>query len=100
LSRFFLFVASELGSRRVAFSRVVGGQGDKASNDVVVIVDPVNPENNVARRIGKADLAEIQVAAERAWDLHNESQTATTKGSTLGNLQAIFGIDFDYELAA
>jgi tRNA nucleotidyltransferase (CCA-adding enzyme) len=34
------------------------------TSDVVVIVDPVNPENNVASRIGKADLVEIQAATE------------------------------------
>lgn len=99
LSRFFLFVASDLGVQRVAFPVAAGGKGDKVSGAGVVVVDPVNPENNVASRIGSFELAEIQQAAETAWELHNEAQTWPTKGSTLENLRAIFGNDFDYESA-
>lgn len=98
LSRFWLFAAQSLGTKRVAFSTAQGGQGDKvADSDAVIVVDPVNSFNNVASRITAADLKSIQSGAETAWELHHESRTFRTKGETIDNLRTIFGKDFDLE---
>lgn len=99
LSRFWLFLASDFATERVSFTRLQGGQGDKVNGTAasVVVADPVNAENNVASRIGASDFAEIQRAAETAWELHHESQTFRAKGSTLENLSSIFGTDCTFE---
>lgn len=98
LSRFWLFLAQSLGSKRVSFSATQGGQGDKISAaDPVVVVDPVNPANNVAARITEIERSSIRSAAETTWELHHESRTFRTKGETLDNLRTIFGKDFDFE---
>ncbi len=95
LSRFWLFVASKLGSQRVAFSATQGGQGDAVSGThAAVVVDPVNPSNNVASRISGEELKSIQTMAETAWERHHESRTYRTKGETIENLSTIFGKDF------
>ena len=98
LSRFWLFLAQSLGTKRVAFSSAQGGQGDAVSgSDAVVVVDPVNSSNNVANRISEGELAAIQSAAERAWELHHHSRTLRTKGDTVDTLRSVFGKDFTYE---
>jgi hypothetical protein len=98
LSRFWLFLAQSLGTKRVFFTATQGGQGDKVgAPDSVVVVDPVNSSNNVARRISAAELANIRAKAETAWELHHESRTFRTKGETIDNLHNLFGKDFNFE---
>jgi hypothetical protein len=98
LSRVFLFLAQSLGTTRVSFSVTQGGQGDAVvGSDSVVVVDPVNPSNNVSNRITANELVHIRSTAEAAWELHHESGTFRTKGETIANLRNIFGKDFTFE---
>jgi len=98
LSRFWHFIATRLGSTRVSFSKTQGGQGDEVAMAApVIVVDPINAENNVAGRIDSKTLADIRGEAESAWALHHESRTARGKGDSLTSLRSIFGTDFDFE---
>ncbi len=98
LNRFWLFVAQNLGGKRVAFSSSQGGQGDSVTGThAAVVVDPVNASNNVAGRIGSVELKTIRSAAETAWDLHHESRAFRTKGETTENLKILFGKDFTFD---
>lgn len=98
LSRFWLFVARDLAGTVVSFSKAQGGQGaGKYEASLVVVIDPVNPDNNVTSRLTKAEAAEIAEAALEAWERLGEARTTAVKGATLDHLRAIFGNDFDFE---
>ena len=98
LSRFWLFAARDIASTVVAFSKAQGGQGTRNyGTSPVVVVDPVNPDNNVTFRITKAEAAGIADAAREAWELLNEARTTASKGATLDHLRVILGNDFDFE---
>jgi hypothetical protein len=98
LSRFWLFMAQRLRSTVVSFSPAQGGQGvGDYEKSPIVVIDPVNKNNNVSLRIDDAEAAEIVESALEAWERLNESQTASTKSATLDQLRAVFGNDFAYE---
>ncbi len=98
LSRFWLFVAQELETTTVSFGKQHGGQGVGTVGPApIVVIDPVNPDNNVTQRITKTEARELLDAAQVAWERLIEAQTTSTKGATLGLLRDVFGSDFDYE---
>jgi len=98
LSRFWLFVAQELPTTVVSFGAKHGGLGiGKYAASSVVVIDPVNADNNVTRRITKSEASELVTIATEAWERHHEARTAGPKGTTLEQLRAIFGNDFDFE---
>ncbi len=75
-----------------------GGLGvGKYDASSVVVIDPVNADNNVTRRITKSEAEELVAIATEAWERHHEARTAGTKGAALEHLRAIFGNDFDLE---
>lgn len=98
LSRLWLFLAQELPTTVVSFTAKNGGQGaGKYDATAVVIIDPVNADNNVTRRITDSEADELIFMATEAWERHHEARTAVTEGATLQHLRSIFGNDFDFE---
>lgn len=98
LSRFWLFVAQELLSTVVSFGAINGGLGvgnyDASS---VVVIDPVNADNNVTRRIDSNEAGDLTEIATESWERHHEGRTAGSKAATLEQLREIFGNDFNFE---
>jgi hypothetical protein len=65
--------------------------------DRVVILDPVNAENNVARRLTEADCQEIVARATDAWELITAARNNGFKGETLEAWKEVFGRSFAIE---
>lgn len=98
LSRFWLFVAQELPTTVVSFAAKHGGLGVGTYDaSGVVVIDPVNADNNVTRRITQSETVDLIAIATEAWERHHEARTAGAKGATLEQLRTIFGNDFDIE---
>lgn len=98
LSRFWLFVAQELSTTTISFTAKQGGQGvGTVTAASIIVVDPVNSDNNVTQRITKQEAKELVAAAQLAWERLMEAQTTSGKGGTLQLLRDILGSDFDYE---
>lgn len=92
LLRFFLYLAQgEL--REPIVVRELGTQVAIRA-DRVVILDPVNAENNVARRLTDADCKEIVAKATEAWELLTTARNNGYKGETLEYWKDVFGRSF------
>lgn len=57
----------------------------------LVIIDPVNPDNNVAASYSRAQRDAIVSAAHEALDAVQEAQYATTKGRAVECWQSLLG---------
>jgi hypothetical protein len=91
--RFFLYVAqSEL---RDAITS--GGRLTARPRDRVVILDPANVENNVARRITDSQCSEIVSHSTAAWEHLSEARNNSYKTSTLECWKDVFGRSFSIE---
>lgn len=66
-------------------------------DDPVVVIDPVNEQNNVASRITEAIRQIILERAENAWEQVHIARARTFKGSTLEAWRQIFGQRFRIE---
>jgi hypothetical protein len=95
LIRFFLFIAQTQFRTPIAFAE--HGPKPRFPNDPVVILDPVNGDNNVTRRITVDEREVIVSKAIKAWEKLNSAQWKTTKGETLACWRAIFGRAFTIE---
>lgn len=95
LLRFFLYLAQE----ELKLPIVAPELGAQASlpADRVVILDPVNAENNVARRLTEADCQEIVARATEAWELITAARNNGFKGETLEYWKEVFGRSFAIE---
>ncbi|HEX8360448.1 MAG TPA: CBASS oligonucleotide cyclase [Longimicrobium sp.] len=95
LRRFFLYLAqSEL--REPVVVRELGTQ-TRLPADRVVILDPVNAENNVARRLTDEHCGEIAARATDAWEALNAAHHNGFKGETLELWKEVFGRSFAIE---
>lgn len=65
--------------------------------DRVVILDPVNAMNNVARRLTDSDCSEIVTKATEAWELLTDARNNNYKGETLEYWKEVFGRGFVIE---
>ena len=92
LLRFFLYVAQSELREQISFN----GK-PKRFRDRVAIVDPVNPENNVARRLTDTDCETIMGAAIETWELLSAAQTESLKGRALDYCRQAFGPTFAIE---
>lgn len=66
-------------------------------SDPVVILDPVNSDNNVAARLTEGERKEIVEAATAAWETLSTAQYLTGKGETVEYWREVFGRSFVIE---
>jgi hypothetical protein len=89
IRRFFLFVARDL-DHGVAFD----GTDPSPFTDPVVIVDPANPDNNVAARITRDERDALVAAANEALVTLTVAQGLPGKGETISAWKELFGENF------
>jgi hypothetical protein len=95
LLRFFLYIAQSGLHDQIIFAE--NRKVSALPKDRVVILDPVNPENNVARRLTASDCDEIVAKATEAWELITAASNNSYKGETLEYWKEIFGRSFVIE---
>lgn len=93
LLRFYLYVAQTELRERIEF----GNDGTTILKDRVQIIDPVNGENNVARRMTESDCRDVVAASIEAWELLNAARAEGRQGQTLDYCRQVFGPSFDTE---
>jgi tRNA nucleotidyltransferase (CCA-adding enzyme) len=81
LERFFRYVAQSELQERITFPEL--GTISQFPSDPVVILDPVNAQNNVTARLTDSDRAEIVAAAKTAWETLQIASWKEGKGETL-----------------
>lgn len=92
LLRFFFFVAQTELHTPVAFA--IHGAAPTFPDDPVVILDPVNEENNVTKRVTDEERAEVVARATAAWEQLHAAHWKLGKGETLNSWRAVFGRAF------
>jgi hypothetical protein len=95
LLRFFLWIAQTELSEPVSFPE--NGKVTKFPADPVVILDPVNSDNNVTRRITDSVRNDIVTKATEAWELITAARRNGFKGETLDFWKQVFGRSFRIE---
>ncbi len=95
LIRFFRFVAQTELKEPISFPE--NGQVSGLPTDPVVILDPVNEENNVAARLTEEEREEIVEVATTAWETLSAAQYLTGKGETVEYWREVFGRSFVIE---
>lgn len=95
LEHFFLYIQKTGLQERVAFSDFYGS-GSLPSRKVstVEIIDPVNPENNVASDMSENMRKLLVEKAEEALDALSYAKTSQTKGDALQCWQDVMGTSF------
>lgn len=95
LIRFFLYIAqSEL---RLPISFAENGTPGALPKDRVIVLYPVNTENNVARKLTDAECQEIIGKATEAWECLSTARNNNYKGETLEYWKQVFGRSFVIE---
>jgi hypothetical protein len=90
--RFFLYIAqTEL---RAAITFKEHGKIPVLPTDRVVILDPVNKENNVTKRITDSEADEIVREAKTAWEQLSAARWNDYLGETLEFWKSVFGRSF------
>jgi hypothetical protein len=92
LLRFFLYVAQSELRDKIYFAE--NGGPTSFPNDRVVILDPVNTDNNVARRLTSSDCDEIIAKATEAWECLNAASHHKNQTETLEYWKQAFGRSF------
>ncbi|MBL9080889.1 MAG: hypothetical protein JNK76_03735 [Planctomycetales bacterium] len=92
LQRFFLFVAQSGLKEPISFPEL--GKVSSFPSHPVVVLDPVNKDNNVAMRITEQERKEIVQAAEKAWSTIEAASWKGTKGETLDLWKEVMGRSF------
>lgn len=95
LLSFFLYVAQSELHLPIFF--VENGKLERFPADRVVILDPVNTENNVARRLTDAECVDIIAKAKEAWECLTAARNNNYKGETLDYWKQVFGRSFVIE---
>jgi tRNA nucleotidyltransferase (CCA-adding enzyme) len=95
LQRFFLYVAQSGLQEPIAFPE--NGKISTFPKGSVVVLDPVNKDNNVAMRLSDAERREIVATAEAAWEKINTASFNGGKGETLELWKEVFGRSFAIE---
>jgi tRNA nucleotidyltransferase (CCA-adding enzyme) len=93
LQRFFLYIA-ESGLREPILS---GHTGTNPPLSAVVILDPVNAENNVTARMSETDRTAVVSTATTAWETLMTAHHNSFKGETLTLWREVFGSSFTVE---
>lgn len=89
VQRFFLYVAQSNLTERIVFPEL--GKISQFPAGPVVILDPVNCDNNVTSRITEVERKEIVAAAQTAWEDLSFAGCKDTKGETLDLWKAVMG---------
>jgi hypothetical protein len=92
LQRFYLYVAQSALRERITFPEL--GNVKSFPADPVVVLDPVNKENNVAARLTNAEREEIVNAAELAFSTIETAVWKAGKGETLDLWKEVMGRSF------
>ncbi len=95
LQRFFLYVAQSGLKEPVTFPEL--GKIRTFPNDPVVVLDPVNKDNNVAARLTDTERQEIVRAAETAWNTVVTAIWKEGKGETLDLWKEVMGRSFSID---
>lgn len=95
LQRFFMYVAQDELKTPITFPEL--GVITSFPADPVVILDPVNKDNNVAARLTDDERREIVVAAKTAWETIETASWKTEKGTTLDLWKDVMGRSFIIE---
>jgi hypothetical protein len=95
LLRLFLYIAQTKLSAPIVFAEC--GKVSSLPTDRVVILDPVNAANNVARRLTDADCNEIVAKATDAWETITAARNNNYKGETLEMWKDVLGRSFVIE---
>ena len=93
--RFFLFVAQHELSTPISFPE--NGQIDSYPTDPVVVLDPVNSDNNATKRVKEFERIEIVEKATEAWEFLTTARRNNFKGETLDCWKEVFGRSFVIE---
>jgi len=92
LQRFFLYVAQSGLTDPITFPEL--GTVATFPSDPVVILDPVNMDNNVTLRLTDSERKEIVAAAEAAWTTIEAASWKSAKGETLDYWKEVMGRSF------
>ncbi len=92
LQRFFLYIAQSELKEPISFPEL--GKIKTFPSDAVVILDPVNKENNVTARFSDSERKEIVAAAASAWETIEAASWKNTKGETVDLWKEIMGRSF------
>jgi len=95
LMRFFLYVAQSKVKESIKFAE--NGAVSVFPKDAVVVLDPVNSENNVARRLSDSERLSIARASEDAWEKIHVASCKAGKGETVELWKSVFGRSFVIE---
>lgn len=95
LQRFFLYLAQSELRQPISFPEL--GNIKTFPADTVVILDPVNEENNVTARLSDYERAEIVTAASSAWETIEAASWKNTKGETVDLWKEVMGRSFTFE---
>ena len=95
LLRFFLHVAQSRLAEPIVFPEC--GSVSNLPKDRVVILDPVNADNNVGRKLTDANCDEIVTKATEAWETLTAARNNNYKGETLEMWKDVFGRSFVIE---
>lgn len=95
LLRFFLYVAQSELREPVTFPE--NGTVRSFPADPVVLLDPVNAENNVTARVTEKERQEIVAAAVSAWEALSTASWLGGKGETVEKWRDVFGRSFTIE---
>ncbi len=92
LQRFFMYVAQDGLKTPITFPEL--GSITSFRDDPVVILDPVNKDNNVAARLTDDERRDIVVAAKTAWETIETASWKDEKGATLDRWKEVMGRSF------
>ncbi len=95
IARFFLFLAQSELKQKISFKE--NGSVTSFPSGPVVILDPVNSQNNVTRRITDAERVEVVKKAVEAWETVLTASHNGYKGETVEFWRNIFGRGFVVE---
>jgi hypothetical protein len=93
--RFLLYIAQTRLTAPIVFAEC--GKVSALPKDRVVILDPVNATNNVARRLTDDDCDEIVTRATDAWETITAARNNNYKGETLELWKSVLGRPFVIE---
>lgn len=94
MQAFFTYLAISGLRQRIVFEDNYAASKVGALSDLVQIIDPVNPSNNVARLYTQRNVDAIVDAAMEAGDAIEAATYAPTKQLTVGYWQKVFGSSF------
>lgn len=95
IERFFLFIAQTALQQPIKFRE--NGSVQKLTDSPVIVLDPVNSENNVAARITDSERKEIVRNCEDAWERVSTATCINGKGDTVDLWKEVFGRSFVIE---